>query len=66
MCFTTQVSIDWITKEVVCYLIGQVRVYVVVIHLIPRESYHFLIFELCDVALRDEWPHAVVYAYFDL
>ena len=63
MCFTSQVSRDWITKEIVCDFICQILAYAVVIHLISHENYHAFVSILLNVALRSEWPHAVVDFY---
>ena len=63
MCFTSQVSRDWITKETVCDFICQILAYAVVIHLISHEIYHAFVSIPLNVALRKKWPHAVVDFY---
>ncbi len=63
MCFASQISCDWITKEIVCDFIRQILAYAVVIHLISHENYHAFVSIFLKVALRSEWPHAVVDFY---
>ena len=54
MCFASQISCDWITKEIVCDFICQLLPYAIVIHLISHENYHAFVSIFLKVSKRFE------------